>query len=1584
MRISNLKTNGRHRQFKLFTRVVCLLIAVIFRMGDVLAADCSSTYITLNTQSDVDNFQANFGNGGICDTVNGTLRTGYDTDITNLDGLSALKAVSGDLWIYENPHLADIDGLSALTVVGGELWIANNPVLTNINGLSALTTAGQDISIESNVALENIDALSFITHVQGNLYIHNNDTLKNFNGLSSLGSVGRNFEVLYNPALTDINGLSNLTVVGTSLQIANNTSLANLDGLSGLATIGGSFRITDNALGNLNGLSSLTSVGGQLTVREDALTNLDGLSSLQNIASSLYISGNKLTDIDALAKITHLAWDLSVSACNALGNLDGLSNLTSIGGRLQIFNNSNLPDLNGLSALTGEITGLDIRENDALSDISGLNGITGVNEFLMILDNPVLTDLDGLESLEGVGEYVLIQSNAALDNIDGLSKLESVGHELNVVGNDSLRDVNGLSNLKSVEWLTISYNDALVQVNLLGLESVNWLTIYGNASLTGISGFSSINKSDWSLEIGENDVLENIDGLSVISKIGYLNLNGNDRLSNLNGLSGLTIIGYDTPNPSGGLSIYDNDSLTNVDGLPRLSIIFGGVYIQENENLTNLDGFATVTEIGNSLIIRANTALSNINGLSALAVLGGSLTIRNNDALASVNGLSTLAEVGGNVDISMNFGLEQLDGLSKLFSLGGGLFIEHNNQLKSINGLSSLTRVNGDLRIANNPSLEGIDGMSVLNSVDGELRIADNSSLEDIDGLSVLSRVEGQLDIGVNSNLKNLDGLKSLVRVGGMLSIESNQELVSLNGLRTLIRVEESVSIFGNRKLENCVGIIPLLDIFDDGEPGPGPGSAGIPDIGNGVLIQSNLKGCNSVGEVLDHDGDGVLHWVDNCPDVSNPDQSDSNSDGIGDACENHPSSIAAVFDERYLESPDCFGLIEVNNAVLANVYTEQHGCELHKLDALGGWQLLADINPDESNYAIPDDDFGLAPTVNGWYYFEANDGIHGNEFWRTDGTTVEPVGSGDEWPEQAMVINRGILDGRLYLTVNLQEDEYHMYSVDGPDIRLEPDLLPNAPSRSQIIGTFHDKLLLWGEEAQYGREPWIFDAGGYRLLGDLRSGPLGSLSDQTTYIMRNDNWLFNAQTYEEDYSDPKTFTKTDGTFLRKFEDTGFSDAYTDVVTDAVIKVPGASYVIQSIYPLLADPPANQTARVLRVTDESNTASQLGFIFGPNETPSAAVLGDTALVLRGNKLFQLGETSAEQIDLTIPSDWADSDFEFVGSSPYFDHAYVKETQQDGHSRVWAWSFKQVGLLMADDLNLVTGADHFRQIGDEIYFYGEDDLNGRALRKASELITTRPLPRMGAVAGSWYDPATSGQGFFLHPIDESRTVFTFYGYEDDGAPLWLTGVGEHGLEPGYSTELTMLITSGGNFGSFTRDQITEEPWGTLNIQFNTCQKAVAELDGINGHQTLNMVRLTGINGLECNLETPPAFKAAGITGSWYDPVTSGQGFVLHPINDQQLILSFYGYKNNSERLWLIGNYIGPVEMGEPLVVDMVFASGGNFGHFTRDDITESNWGTLTINFADCEHATATLDGIDGQQTMTMVKLAGLQGSERNCH
>ena len=60
--------------------------------------------------------------------------------------------------------------------------------------------------------------------------------------------------------------------------------------------------------------------------------------------------------------------------------------------------------------------------------------------------------------------------------------------------------------------------------------------------------------------------------------------------------------------------------------------------------------------------------------------------------------------------------------------------------------------------------------------------------------------------------------------------------------------------------------------------------------------MQITLNGSGAIDNIkitadcLDSDDDGVCDDQDNCPDIYNPDQTDSNGDGIGDACEPPPS----------------------------------------------------------------------------------------------------------------------------------------------------------------------------------------------------------------------------------------------------------------------------------------------------------------------------------------------------------------------------------------------------------------------------------------------------------------------------------------------------------------------------------------------------------------------------------------------------------------------------------------------------------------------------------------------------------------------
>ncbi|NLX22948.1 MAG: hypothetical protein GXY55_14945 [Phycisphaerae bacterium] len=89
----------------------------------------------------------------------------------------------------------------------------------------------------------------------------------------------------------------------------------------------------------------------------------------------------------------------------------------------------------------------------------------------------------------------------------------------------------------------------------------------------------------------------------------------------------------------------------------------------------------------------------------------------------------------------------------------------------------------------------------------------------------------------------------------------------------------------------NHNGVNDALDI--SGGTSQDCNSSGIPD-----ECELEDNDCNSSGIPdeceLDNDGDGKIDDCDNCPFVYNPNQTDTNGDGIGDACE-RPSVVGAV-----------------------------------------------------------------------------------------------------------------------------------------------------------------------------------------------------------------------------------------------------------------------------------------------------------------------------------------------------------------------------------------------------------------------------------------------------------------------------------------------------------------------------------------------------------------------------------------------------------------------------------------------------------------------------------------------------------------
>jgi hypothetical protein len=138
--------------------------------------------LTLSSQTDVDTFAYT--------EVTGYLRVIDDADgtdnISNLNGLSELTSVGGDLWVVNIDLLTNLDGLRALTSVGGDLIIHNIDLLTNLDGLRALTSVGGEVWIDRNPLLTSLDGLSALTSVGEGLYIWLNASLDRFCGLFPL------------------------------------------------------------------------------------------------------------------------------------------------------------------------------------------------------------------------------------------------------------------------------------------------------------------------------------------------------------------------------------------------------------------------------------------------------------------------------------------------------------------------------------------------------------------------------------------------------------------------------------------------------------------------------------------------------------------------------------------------------------------------------------------------------------------------------------------------------------------------------------------------------------------------------------------------------------------------------------------------------------------------------------------------------------------------------------------------------------------------------------------------------------------------------------------------------------------------------------------------------------------------------------------------------------------------------------------------------------------------------------------------------------------------------------------------------
>ncbi|MDR6806200.1 hypothetical protein J2Y45_003392 [Dyadobacter sp. BE34] len=300
-----------------------LLISICFFSQYANAQSCDVSDFT--SQQQLDNFKIQ--NPG-CKTILGSV-TITGADITNLNGLSNITRVIGDVTIVNNPTLPNMNGLGALTDINGRLTINNNSLLSNVDGLGALTNIYDGIDIDGNQSLTDLSGLQSLSYVGSYLRVVYNPVLTSVEVFNKITSVTYFLSVGANPKLESLSGLRNITTA-SSISIALNDKLPNLDGLNSLTNTTGYLYIGYNPLlTNLQGLSRLKSIGDYLNItNNNALTSLTGLDSLERagqvqIQNNTNLSECAIRPICLILKANSTPFNVTSNApgCNSLGEL---------------------------------------------------------------------------------------------------------------------------------------------------------------------------------------------------------------------------------------------------------------------------------------------------------------------------------------------------------------------------------------------------------------------------------------------------------------------------------------------------------------------------------------------------------------------------------------------------------------------------------------------------------------------------------------------------------------------------------------------------------------------------------------------------------------------------------------------------------------------------------------------------------------------------------------------------------------------------------------------------------------------------------------------------------------------------------------------------------------------------------------------------------------------------------------------------------------------------------------------------------------------------------------------------------------